>query len=311
MDTHINRCQSQGRGIWLYVLLAIATLAAGCATVPEPESAAKADPERAQQAIMNGDKALRSGKLDRAIFEYARTLHFDSNNVEALYKMGTVHSTKGNLDVAETSFRRVLELEPGHTGALEGLGIVLLRERRYKEAKQELLSSMEGDSSRWQAQNGLGVIFDLEGDYSRAEQHYQAALKLKPGSAMVLNNLGYNQYLVGAWQSAEGYFKRVLANDPDHQKAWSNLGLVHVRQGDYPEAIHAFSQIMERPQALNNVGYLCMIDGKRKEAGRFFAEAIRQSPSYYALAHENLAQLQTMDPAGLKPELQETLGHGY
>jgi Tfp pilus assembly protein PilF len=47
---------------------------------------------------------------------------------------------------------------------------------------------------------------------------------------------------------------------------------------------------MEAPEALNNVGYFLILQGKPDEAIPYLQQAIDKKPSYYKLANENLSR---------------------
>ncbi|MCY1550891.1 hypothetical protein D9M68_871770 [compost metagenome] len=60
----------------------------------------------------------------------------------------------------------------------------------------------------------------------------------------------------------------------------------------YEEALSAFEQIGKRAQASNDVGYICLVEGKLDAAEQFFRSAIEQSPAHYDMAWENLNRVQ-------------------
>lgn len=45
---------------------------------------------------------------------------------------------------------------------------------------------------------------------------------------------------------------------------------------------------MDAPEALNNVGYFLIIQGRPDEAIPYLQQAIDKKPSYYKIANENL-----------------------
>jgi Flp pilus assembly protein TadD len=242
----------------------------------------------ADQALARGDELLSQGDVDRAMFEYIKAIEKDDSKAEAFYKIGAIHLARGNLPLAQTAFQKTLDRSANHAGALEGHGLMLLQQRQHGKAKQYLEQALARDPNRWQAHNGLGVIADLARQFPAAAAHYQQALRIKPDQPMVLNNLGYSHYLRGDKESAQQYLEQAIRYDPRYQRAWENLGLVYTRGGDYPAAKAAFMQSMTEPQALNNIGYISMLEGQCDKAEGFFRQAIDLSPSYYTVAHENL-----------------------
>lgn len=248
----------------------------------------------ADDAMKRGDEFLSQGDADRAMFEYIKAVEKNDAKIEAFYKIGTIHLARGNLPLARTAFQKTLDRMANHAGALEGIGLVQLQQRHYAMAKQNLEVALANDPNRWQAHNGLGVIADLAKQYEAAGSHYQEALRLKPNQPLVLNNLGYSSYLGGNKEMAQQYLELAIRNDPNYPRAWENLGLVQARRGDYAAAKAAFMHHMTEAQALNNLGYICMLEGQYDKAEEFFRKAIELSPSYYAVAHENLKRCQTL-----------------
>jgi Tfp pilus assembly protein PilF len=47
-------------------------------------------------------------------------------------------------------------------------------------------------------------------------------------------------------------------------------------------------KFMDAPEALNNVGYFLMLQGKPERAIPYLQQAIDKKPSYYKVANENL-----------------------
>ena len=239
------------------------------------------------EALQKGDLAAAGGDLDKALFHYIRALELDEGNAEALYRIGLIHAERGNTRLAEIAFRWSIQRDPRHVGSLNGLGVLLLKQRNYGEARQHLEAALRVDDRVASAHNALGVISDLERQYGAAQGHYERALALQPGSPSVLNNLGYSLYLSGKWKEAIRTYRQALVADPEYEMAWRNLGLVYARQKRYDEAIAALSKIEDRPKAYNDVGYIAMVEGRLDVAKRYFEEAKRMSPQFYALADAN------------------------
>ncbi len=291
------------------LIIAGAFGAGGCAMLFEPSvDTGEADKEQqADLAMARADGALRRGELDRALYEYVNVLSFDEEDTDAHYMVGVVHYLKGNLPLATAAFQKTLALDKDHAGAMEGMGLVSLREKQPEEARKYLEQALALDEHRWRAHNSLGVIADLNHDYPAAEQHYLAALRERPDAPMLLTNLGYSKYSAGDLEGAEAQFEHALQINPRHEKAWSNLGLLHVRKGNYGKAMEAFTRIMPEAHASNSVGYLCLIDGKYRQAEDYFVEAIKQSPAYYAEAHDNLQKARALAYESVGQEYKEIL----
>jgi len=298
----------------LLVVLGLTMLMAGCAMNPSRDSGgsqysdlyngemkvaheAGQDKVTREEAIANGDRALADGDADRAMFEYVHALEISGGDASILNKIAAIHTSLGNLRLAARAYTLSLKLEPENPAALEGVGLLFLRDRRYDDARRHLSAALEKEPLRWQSLNGLGMLADLEGNYAQAAAYYRQALEIppdawqQPETAVLLNNLGYSLYLSGDWDGAQHNFHKALNYSPEFVRAWQNLGLVYTRKGDYDGALDAYRHVMDKPEAYNNIGFICMLNQEYDQAEYFFRKAIKLSPTYYVKAHENLDKL--------------------
>ena len=63
---------------------------------------------------------------------------------------------------------------------------------------------------------------------------------------------------------------------------------MYARQGKYEEAVNAFTQVEDLPEAYNDIGFICMLNGKYDISEAFFKRAIKLAPRYYEAANSNL-----------------------
>jgi Tfp pilus assembly protein PilF len=250
--------------------------------------------ESPEQAHALAEEALRRGDTDFALYLHIKALELGGQAPGPLVWIGTIHRSRGNLALAEAAYQWALRLDEAHAAANEGLGLALLHRRAYEAAAVHLARAVEADDSLWEAHNGLGVLADIRQDFAEAAPHYDRAIEIRPQAPMLYNNLGYSRYLAGDWDAAQRQFERALSIDPHYDQARLNLGLLHVRKGHYERAVNAFRRVMGPAQAYNQVGYVCMGEGKLVEAEHFFLKAIKTSPTYYAKANENLERVRSL-----------------
>lgn len=313
------------------LLSALVAVLSGCQTM-EPEGGAGArsslyDGNRsvlyqarkaetsAEQAMVGAAAAYRSGNLDQALYLYLRAIELEPKRYEALVWVGRIHRERGNDELAELAFADVLEKEPEHVEALTEMGLMHLSRRDQEKALAGLGQAMRLDQRRLgndkvqavaptglrvdrqsppKLYNGLGVLADLRNDFAQAQAYYQLALQIEPRSALVQNSQGYSYYLAGYWPEAEQAYRRGISFDSAYKPLWRNYGLLLARMGRYEEAISAFEHVGKRAEASNDVGYICMIEGKLDVAEQFFRTAIEQSPDHYEAAWQNLNRLQQL-----------------
>lgn len=276
---------------------------AACQTQPGPrataglaEPVASAENSRLSAADLpmlmdKANGALKAGKLDEALYHYAKALDVEPGHVPALLGIGAIHRVKGNYTLAEAAYRLAIKSAPRNAEALEGLGLVKLAAHEYPAAKQALAAAIAADPARWQALEGLGLIADREGQYAEAQLHYGQALKLQPDQPRLLTNRGQSRYRAGDWPGALGDYDAALRADPGFEQAWYNKGLVLARQGQERAALEAFRRVMDEADAYNDLGYIYMTQGEIDRAHELFEKAIFVSPTYHELANENLRHL--------------------
>ena len=100
--------------------------------------------------------------------------------------------------------------------------------------------------------------------------------------------MGYSRYMLGEWDEAEKYYRMAVLKDKYFERAWRNLGLLYTRKGNYEEAVTIFARVEGLPEAFNDVGYICMLNGEYEISEAFFKRAIKLSPRYFATANDNL-----------------------
>ncbi|MCC6075958.1 tetratricopeptide repeat protein [Pseudomonas sp. GCM10022188] len=264
-----------------------------------------------EQAMRIAATAYAAGDTDQALFQYLRASELDPHRYEALVWVGRIHRERGNHKLAEVALHKVLADDPGNLDALAELGTLQIGMRLYPEAADTLGTALHIDQQRFgggeltnlgalkvdatsplRVYNGLGVLADLRNDYSSAQVYYRLALQISPRSAMVANSQAYSFYLAGDWVAARQAYHQALSYDATYKPAWRNYGMLLTRMGSYEEALSAFEQVESRAEASNDVGYICLIEGKLEQAEQFFRTAIDQSPSHYEVAWQNLKRVQ-------------------
>ncbi|MGR5529620.1 tetratricopeptide repeat protein [Vibrio alfacsensis] len=267
-------------------------------------------------AIKRGDAALSLKNTDLALYHYISALEF-VNGVyrdKALLKVGQIHSARGNHELAEKALLLALETNPNNVEVLEKLGRdyskkgdvengliyfsrainadqVRLNSRfsfSYDTSIKQLESLKRDENSPALAYLGLGILYDLDAQHSIAQALYRYALEIKPRSSKAMMNMGYSYYMEGNYAKARHYTLQAIKLDANNDKAQNNLALIYLAQNDDKSALNVFMRIMEAPEALNNVGYFMMLQGKSAQAVTYFQQAIDKKPYYYKVANENL-----------------------
>jgi len=278
----------------------------------------------ADQAMQMAALAYQAGDLDQALFQYLRAIELEPKRYAALVWVGRIHRERGNTQLAEMAFADVLANDPDNLEGLAEMGLLNLAKRNHEGAQELLFKAVALDQRRLgndqgnglpaeaalkvenfkvenlkvdnqsplKAYNALGVLADLRNDFPLSEAYYHLAMLIEPRSVLVQNSLGYSYYLAGQWPTAERTYQLGISYDASYKPLWRNYGLLLTRMERYEEALSAFEQIGKPAQASNDVGYICLVEGKLDVAEQFFRSAIEQSPAHYDMAWENLNRVQ-------------------
>jgi Flp pilus assembly protein TadD len=130
----------------------------------------------------------------------------------------------------------------------------------------------------------LGNTLEAAGKVDEAMRHYDEAIRLDPSSAIGHVNAG-NVYLKrNDHARAIAEYQRALDIEPRNVYARYNLGQCYLAEGKLPEAL---AQLLEVKQQSPDNAALCFLLGtvnqrlgRRREAVRFYKEAVRIRPDY-------------------------------
>lgn len=300
----------------LFVLLATLGLS-GCASSSKTEVPEIQRPSVAT-LMQQGQQAEKLKQYEMALKNYIEALEQQPQSADILYRIGEVQSQLGNTGYALKALQDALTTEPDHINAMTSLALINLTLGDNEQAKRYLTKALDLDQQRLAqlnqtvivgekpelqtldadsplpGYNAMGILNDLDGNYEAARQYYELVLQQQPGNAPALTNLGYSYYLDGNLKQAEIKLRLATQKQPDFKRAWHNLGLVYVRMNHYKRALVALKRVMPEPDALNDLGYFAMLEGRYAQAQELFLKAIDSSPTYFAKAQDNLEKLQEL-----------------
>ncbi|WP_107852483.1 tetratricopeptide repeat protein [Oceanimonas marisflavi] len=310
-----------------YTVLALVTvLMSGCAAMSDSEEnglssiktpgAGAIKPTSGKEAQMLIAQSQTAGDIDAMVYAYTQALAFrEFDKVELYINIARLEHQRKNNARAEQAYRNALQEDAKRQGAKEGLALLLIDMKRHQEAETLLLEVVTADQARlgkvsaetgdcvtnaespWRSYNALGLLSDILEQGQQAREYYRCALQIQPGMAMLHTNLGFSYYLESDYPQAEQAYTRAVNQEPEYERAWSNLGLLYYRWGRQSEALMALRKIMSQAEALNDLGYIAMMEGEYDIATSLFQRAIDASPRYYPKAVDNLNQARSMQSA--------------
>lgn len=191
---------------------------------------------------------------------FARRLNPESRReFDTNLTMAQVHEQEGKLQKAASLYERLHEQNPDQPQVCHRLGVV----------KMGLGNEEDG-------------ILLLE----------QANL-LDPDNADILNDLGYAYVMTGEIEQGEELLHQAIALEPGDERTINNLALAAGLEGRYDESLALYEQVVSKPEALANMGYIAAQRGEGPKAMQYYSRALDLDPKLTA-AGEALAQLAEM-----------------
>lgn len=282
-----------------------AMLALGACATTEAEPSLgdlTARPSVSPASIEAAERALAERRLPEAQRQLERILQIEPGNARARLALGEVLLAQGETEAALELFRSVGDESEHRLAGLQGEGLALLLAGDLAASHRALDAAVGANPRLWRAWNGLGRYHDAGGRWQEAGIAYQRALDAAPDSAVTVNNLGMSLLRQERYEEAAATFARALELDSGLDAARTNLRIALAFQGRYSEALSGISP-EERPQALNNLGYVALLKGDLERAEAYFMRSLEASPSFYAPARQNLELLASLEemrngPAG-------------
>ncbi len=253
-----------------------------------------------EEALQQAARAYGDGDIAKAQFYLIRALQFDSSDTEILAQVGELHVRQGNNRLAARAFGFALHHDPAHAASLEGMGLLYFKAGNDAVARERLEAAIASNPNLWRAHNALGVIADRNKNFELAQSHYNAALAIEPYADNILINRGYSKYLHGDYLAA-GIDFNAVAERSNNAKAWRNLALVYGTLRLYDLALETFLHVEDERDAYNETGAIAMNNGDYKEALHYLNEAVRVSPTYFAQAEKNIAEVLKKEGGDLLP----------
>jgi Flp pilus assembly protein TadD len=291
---------------WLAAAILIGLTGCGTTTKPAIENAGPS--AQSQEAILAAAEADVEARRFQLAHQRLMRLGAETGaTARARYAMAEVLLGLDRPKDALSQFETVQSDDAFRARAWQGMGLALLAMGNTTAAVSQLNSALESDPSLWRAWAALGRAYDREKRWSESAAAYEKSLAVSPTPAVIANNMGMSLVLQKRYAEAAAEFEKAMAQDPELDTARSNLRIALAWQGRYTEALTGL-QPHERPDALNNVGYVAMLRGDYKDAQQCFAQALESSPTYHDGAAMNLEALKVLVKSDLSAKAPQSAG---
>lgn len=274
------------------ILAAVSFIALGaCATPTLPEISPLQSISHAVTPETARTLAAR-GLYAQAATAYRAALKADPEDASSRYGLAEALRKAGKADEAKAELTTLLANPEWKFRALESLGRISLAGGDRVGAFDVFNQVVAADANAWSAWLGIAQIHDLNKEWAKADEAYALALAATGEPAVVLNNHGVSKLARGEAGFAVEFFRSALSQDSKMERAEINLALAEAVKGKSVQAVSASEQdARERARLLNNYGYVAMLQGRPEEARAFYQAAMKEHPSFYPQAYQNLKLL--------------------
>ena len=226
------------------VVLAFATLAAGCAgtggggpgTSSEPSTSGVdtgtivgevGDPRnRAKVHTELAALYYSRGNMGVALEELRTAAESDQNYAPAHGMFGVVYMELRENKLAEQSFERALKLSPNDPDINHNYGWFLCQTGREKDSTRYFLQALRNPlyPTPWRSYASAGICAVRTDDLPQAEDFFQRALKMEPDETTSLLNLSQIRYRQGKMEEARRMLSRYnKIVEPSAESLWLAL----------------------------------------------------------------------------------------
>ena len=227
---------------------------------------------------------VAAGRDETARELLARTEPLLDNPGELLYRMGLGYMERAQPAAAVPLFARALQSEPGQPDIRLSLGQALLATREAGEAEPHLRAARDAGIAPVEAGRDLARALATLGRRPEAAQALAgavAALAERDGRALPIGLLAMS---LEAPAVAEPALRLAIRQEPASAPAHEALGLALAQLGHGAEARAEMEAACRldpgSPTAFFNLAVLSLREGRREEARRLAAEAVRRRPDY-------------------------------
>ena len=246
----------------------------------------KIDPMAHEEYLLGRFHASKLGPADltEAIAHFDRATQIQPDYAEAWAALsGAVRTGNafgaqdpGEYKRSSDAARKALELDPDSSGAHTAWAVAL---HDPAQIEKELIRAIQLDPNNALAEMSLGALYSSNRK-AEAIRHSQRAAALDPANASLQTTSGMYMSIAGDYGGAEQHLKRAIELDPNTIYAYFVLTGTYDLAGKMPEALAAaqHARQLSGPASDVGIGRIYAETGRRKEAEKILADAIKRGP---------------------------------
>jgi len=224
-------------GLSLLLMVALAQTGQG-----DTSAKLKALQQRFDRAI----QLARQGKYEQAASLLRQILKEQPNLAPAHLNLGLVYRMMGQAEKAGHHLRRAAMLDPRDPTPLVELARLALEQHQLKDLEGYLRMLRDRFPNHPELPLLTGSLAALQSDWKQAYAEFSRALKTRPNDFRLHYNLGVAAYQMGRKEEARQHLLKTVQLKPDYTTAWKSLGMVYEALQQPREAVHAYTQALQR-----------------------------------------------------------------
>lgn len=252
----------------------------GYANPPDVEIKEQDKPKRLtfSQEMTMADNLRDSGQFPEAAWHYIRSIQLNEENPIPKERLGYLQLSR-DVHRAERIFSELVVDHPKLATGHLGLGLAKVATGELDVARPALLRAIELDPDLAASYLGMGMIHDKRGEHEQAQAQYELARERDPNRYEIHNNLGMSFLMSEDYARAVKSFRDAIYLEPRDATLYNNLAMAAGRQGDYATAYDNFRRHSSDADALNNLGYVSLMNHDFERAIRYFERSLLEGPT--------------------------------
>lgn len=216
---------------------------------------AKADTtqyQKAYEAFLQGDLAMKKDRLDEALEYYKKVEDIEPLKPYLDLRMMEIHARKNRPDKAKAILKEIESKRPDLIVPGYDRALILLRQKKYNQALKILNNTVkQGGESFILGHFISSLVHVKQNNYKKAQKHWNAILNSEEYNEMttgVRSHIcflaGENLNRIGEYEKAVEILNTSIKEFPERPKAYSQRGFSYHQQGNLRKAIRDYKRFL-------------------------------------------------------------------
>lgn len=206
---------------------------------------AKKAPTKARVHNNHGVALAEAGKLDEAISAYKKAIALDHYYEDPLSNIAVAYSMKDDLDSAIAHLKQAICIRPHYPEAHNNLGSLYTQQKKYELAEKSLKRALELRPWYGKANYNLARLAELQKDKKKVWQYLKAAVEGDLDIPQVFAKYGMASMVLKKYDEAEKAFSTIVKRGKADDEIWFNLGNCYFMKKQYEKAQKVYAQLVK------------------------------------------------------------------